>query len=222
MEKQEGLILDIGANNGISSAYFLKIRPQWRIIAFEPNPFHGPSMERFKRKSKNFDYYQTGLSNHSGLMTFYTHTYFGIPLHSSTSTNLERLSGFIEQYPNFIKKRLRVEECTAPVKTLDETNLQPDVIKIDSEGSDFDILQGAQGVLKRCRPYILLENQEERYSDLVHFCEGLNMGIFYYDFQNNRLIRAGNSPTADVNNQRNLVIIPNEKIDDISQSIFIR
>lgn len=210
-----GTILDIGANNGISSAYFHKIRPDWKITAFEPNVLHRNSLERLKKKNKNFEYHLIGLSEKKGEMTFYTPTYFGIPLHCETSTQKQPMEHFRDDYYGFVADKIRYKEHRAPVKTLDELGLHPDVIKIDSEGEDLNILKGGVETLKQCRPFILLEGGPEIYTSLDEFCRDLAMEVFFFDIKQNVLIQSEKSLTKDENHGRNLVVIPHEKLDKI-------
>lgn len=213
MTAKAGTILDVGANVGISSAYFRKIRPDWKIIAFEPNALHQKALERFRKKNNNFDYHLIGLSDKSGIKTFYTPTYFGIPLHCETSSTLKSLDDFGHYY-KFVVNRIKFSECSVQVKRIDDFDLNPDVIKIDSEGDDLAILRGALGTIKRCRPYILLEGEEESYSELIEFCERFDMGVYKYDYLNNRLIQSEIFPTRNENDHRNLVVIPFEKVSE--------
>ena len=105
---------------------------------------------------------------------------------------------------------------------MDELNLQPDVIKVDSEGDDFRILKGARETLKRCRPFILLENQEENYLDFVRFVNALRMEVFFYDYQKDMLFQSQESPTMDKNYQRNIVVIPQERIEEVKARMAAR
>ncbi len=50
----------------------------------------------------------------------------------------------------------RVVEHRVPVRTLDSFKLEPSLIKIDTEGDEFPVLQGAVETLKR-RPRVLVE-----------------------------------------------------------------
>lgn len=213
--------MDIGANNGISSAYFHNLRPQWKIIAFEPNILHQKFLARLKKNFRNFDYHLIGLSNRNETVIFYTPTYCGVSLHSETSSSMKPMTHFRSHYFGFVVNRIKFQEKEVPVKTLDEMSLQPDVIKIDSEGNDLKILKGAKETIKRCRPFILFENQEDEYLNFVNFFNELNMKIFLYDYERNILIQSKQSSTIDKNNQRNLIVIPEENLKDINLEISV-
>src|SRR5262249_36840487 len=51
-----GLLLDVGANNGISSLGFRKVGIPYKILAIEANGYHEPSLRRIKRRINQFDY----------------------------------------------------------------------------------------------------------------------------------------------------------------------
>lgn len=44
-----------------------------------------------------------------------------------------------------------------PVRSVDSMGLEPDVVKIDAEGAEVEILDGAAETIRRCRPAILAE-----------------------------------------------------------------
>jgi Methyltransferase FkbM domain len=56
-----------------------------------------------------------------------------------------------------------------PVVTIDSLNLTAcDLIKIDCDGPELAILQGAEATIARCRPVIYCENDKpEKYPDLM-------------------------------------------------------
>ena len=45
--------------------------------------------------------------------------------------------------------------------TIDQLQLQPDLIKVDCEGSDLKVLLGAENTVRRTRPWLLLEMKQE-------------------------------------------------------------
>lgn len=55
-------------------------------------------------------------------------------------------------------------------KTLDELNLEPDILKIHTEGSEFEILQGGYLTISRYRPVIMYT--------IYHTRDGLTRSIF--------------------------------------------
>ena len=49
------------------------------------------------------------------------------------------------------------------IRTLDSFNLkQVDYIKVDAEGYEYNIVQGAKETIQRCRPFVHLEMKSKR------------------------------------------------------------
>lgn len=57
---------------------------------------------------------------------------------------------------SYLKGEREIEESVR-LRTLDSLNLNPDLIKIDVEGSQRSVLAGAIETLKRCKPVIIIE-----------------------------------------------------------------
>jgi FkbM family methyltransferase len=138
-----GTAIDVGANQGFF-AYALS-RVADRVIAFEPNPDYA----RFARwmLRGRAAVHEVAISDTPGRSTFYVPlSDEGMALHFAG--NLKRTHG------QFTKMRTYDVE----VRTLDSFDLH-DVrfIKVDVEGSEREVLDGARATIARERPTILLE-----------------------------------------------------------------
>jgi hypothetical protein len=72
--------------------------------------------------------------------------------------------------------RMRTE-LRVPVRTLDSFNLKPSLVKIDTEGDEFPVLQGGVETLKR-RPRVLVETHSpESLSNTRDYLETLGYSI---------------------------------------------
>jgi FkbM family methyltransferase len=68
-----------------------------------------------------------------------------------------------------------IDEVMVPMRALDSL-IRPhevDVIKIDVEGAELGVLQGAEGLLKNCRPIIMFESGPAHDDGLEYSKEGL-------------------------------------------------
>jgi FkbM family methyltransferase len=143
------VMLDIGANIGLMTLNVAAQVNPLQVYAFEPGPkqysyleknIHGNSLQ------DRVTIFNVALSASKGIIDFHMHT----DQHSSGDGILD--TG-------------RAGESVViqvPSLTLDqwwEEHNQPhvNVIKIDTEGAELMILQKAVGLLKKCRPYILVE-----------------------------------------------------------------
>ena len=218
--KENGLILDAGANNGISSVYFRHVMPKWNILAIEPNPIHKKDLNRLKKNNNLFDFIPIALSNKNGTMTLYTQTWLGFPLHTAASLKTENFN-YSESFPSFLRNHLKIKNDLIKVTTIDDLNIAPDIIKIDCEGMDLHVLNGSKRTILESRPYSLFENNEADYDDIIKLSHLLGMEVYFYDHNKNDLSLYKKGITTNSNDHRNLVMIPSEKLDYIKSKINV-
>lgn len=134
--------VDIGANRGLYSYALSRIAG--RVEAFEPNP----TIAAFARKKlgRNVSVHEVALSDREDTATFY------LP----RKPNGERLH-LLGNLGNF-HRTAHVDQIEVKVATLDSFQFT-DVgfIKIDVEGSEFEVLTGARETIMRDRPNLLIE-----------------------------------------------------------------
>jgi FkbM family methyltransferase len=138
-----GTAVDVGANQGFF-AYALS-RVADRVVAFEPNPDYA----RFARwmLRGRAEVHEAALSDHAGRATFH------VPL-SDEGMVLHFAGNLKNTHAQFRNQQ------TYPVelRTLDSYG-PADVrfIKVDVEGSEREVLDGAKATIARDRPVMLLE-----------------------------------------------------------------
>lgn len=181
-KENQGVFLDIGANNGISSRSFHKIRPNMEIVAIEANPMHERALRAVGKKISHFTYHIMGAGNSNTRLTFYTPKYRGLPLHANTSTNrdyIEKALGRI--LSESAREHIEYTAHEIDVRPLDELGLEPSIIKIDTEGFDLVVLEGLTKTLTNHRPVIMFEFNPELGTGLGAFFDKLSYTLFLYD-----------------------------------------
>jgi FkbM family methyltransferase len=123
------IVLDIGANIGIASNYLSRRFPQARIFAFEPVPGNFALLAKNVESLGNVRPFQKALGAKDGSFEM---------LHSDSNQNMGGYS-FHEAGSN-AEKRIRVEVREARSMMREIGVESADVIKIDTEGSEYDIL----------------------------------------------------------------------------------
>jgi FkbM family methyltransferase len=125
------LIVDAGANIGISALYFKHLFPSSRIICFEPDPKTYELLKENCRGNKltNVDLHQVALSSQSGEAPFYSdasaNNYVGMSLN-------KRLQG--KGYP--------LKTATIQTEKLSSFIIEKtDLLKLDIEGSELFVLK---------------------------------------------------------------------------------
>ncbi len=143
--KNFDLAVDIGAHVGTWSLFLAtKFKT---VIAYEPDPINYKFlMENISNSGlKNIFAYQTAVGCYSGYV-------------------------YIDSGPRNSGQKHIVEYETdnfAVIDCIDDSNLEPDYIKIDVEGYELNVLKGAERTIKQSKPVICLEKNglaESRYN----------------------------------------------------------
>ena len=136
--------VDVGCHKGEILDIIIKLAPKGKHFAFEPIP---NLYELLKQKySTRVSIYPFALASHDGLTTFQ----------------------FVKNAPAYsgIKKRKydidnpEIEEIKVKLKKLDDvipSDIDIDFIKIDVEGAELGVLQGAKNILLKNKPLIIFE-----------------------------------------------------------------
>lgn len=152
-------ILDIGANRGHSSRAFLKLLPDWNVIAFEANSLHQKKLERIRLQNTSRFSYRIGAITDSakGNLTLFTPFYGQIAMHSASAlSRAEALEGVMSAFPDQAGK-FTVRETSTSTLNIDSLGLDMSFVKVDIQGEELHALQGMSDTINRCMPVILVE-----------------------------------------------------------------
>ncbi len=172
-EARGELALDIGSNIGYSTLSFCKNMK--KVIAFEPDDRSRKilkkniKLNKFESKTKIYDY---AVSDRIGEKTFYLSKH-------------PNLSAFNKNKKYWTKKK------KVKIVTVDSLDVVPNFIKMDLEGHEIEVINGAMGSLKKtnfCR--ILLEVHPQFYSKKRNFVDILR-NLIKIGFKIKYLISAG-------------------------------
>ena len=131
-----GIAVDCGAYIGDHTvAYKRRIGPAGRVLAFEPNP---TAYECLIRNCPDVEAHRMGLGAQPGTlaMTIVDGNYGASRITGDGSQRVE-----ISTLDSFVLPRL-------------------DVMKVDAEGFELQVLEGAKETIARCRPVLALEVQK--------------------------------------------------------------
>ncbi len=167
-EDRPQLFLDIGANVGMSALSFFTLKPNSQVISFEPNPINYPYLDRLSNKFENFQYMKVGLGDKPGVIDFYYPVYNGREMTALGSYDYQKAQSWLNEDTIYFfdADKLKVKKITVNVKTLDSFQLQPEFIKIDVEGFEYQVLLGSKETIKNNRPILLIEGVAKE--DRIH------------------------------------------------------
>lgn len=146
------LAIDIGANDGTSIRMIQRFQKTTRIVAFDP-------ITRPRFNLKNVDFKEFALGNKQERFSLFTPIVRGRTLTQYSSFHLKKLRQQIEYDLGLNSNEYGIIEKTVDSHTLDSLSLNPFFIKVDVEGAERAVLEGAMKTLVKCLPVILIEIQ---------------------------------------------------------------
>lgn len=156
-EANETLYIDIGANNGLTSIPVAVLG--YETIAFEPNPYALTQLTHNLTLNSpiKFCLFPFALGNSSKNMS-YIQLYSPPGNMGATSVNRDWSPGLIENKSVFapiISLDQAIASVFTPEKVASFRNI---LIKMDAEGFEDEVIEGASDLMVSCRPIILFEN----------------------------------------------------------------
>jgi FkbM family methyltransferase len=152
----DGVAFEVGANIGSHALIMSRsVGSQGQVFAFEPYPkvFQKLVKNIHNNRINNIHVFPHALSNCRDRMNLFF---------SEDQFSTEEMNSSL--YPDGrLTRQVEVE-----VKTLDEVFQEQglerlDLIKIDTEGNEYKVLQGAQHTIKTHRPYVIFEYGESNW-----------------------------------------------------------
>jgi FkbM family methyltransferase len=163
--------LDIGADMGLYSYSMSKYSK--KVHSFEPISEKYLKTSHLMRKKQNVIFHNYAISNFNGTSEI------RIPLNDSGRSTLSKYNKLDNLDKNNVVKR------EVSVKTLDSFNFMGiGFIKIDVEGYELEVLQGAKEILKKSKPNLLIEIEERHRKNsiksVIQFLNKYDYKCFFY------------------------------------------
>jgi len=152
LTRTPGLFLDVGSNLGLMSLFVLSKLPHQKIFAFEPGPTQRRLLTETVSRNNLDDRVEIigrAIGASSGRQTFFVHR----------SADVAK-DGLVDTGRSDIAERIEVE-----VETLDRWwaaagKPEVSVIKVDTEGAEKLVFDGAREMITATRPAIYFEMEE--------------------------------------------------------------
>jgi len=183
--------LDVGAHRGESALAMLMRAPRSRVTSFEPNPQAAPALAWIRRRfAPRYDYRLAALGSRPGRVTLHVPASGRIRHPASASLNAAEFD------QTHVRDRLRDEaggrdfdrciERRVDLQRIDDLGRSWDVIKIDVEGSEAAVLEGAKRTLAEHAPLLIIEfNHDGAFRPLL---ESFGYAFFRFDAGRRRLL----------------------------------
>lgn len=175
--RENELILDIGANGGQSAVALSFIRPQARILSYEPIATLWPELERVRMiLGDRFDFRKYALGEKRGRFTLYIPVSGRLPITTRASTSEKAAIKNCDELESAVGLPTKVEHLLVEVRQGDTEELRPSAIKIDVEGAEYKVIQGLQQTIMESRPVVILEKSDS-FEDCARFFRAIEYEI---------------------------------------------
>jgi FkbM family methyltransferase len=206
-------VLDIGAHHGLYTLLASKrVGPSGRVIAFEPSPRERTRLMRHLRinRCNNVDVEPFALSDRAGEASLFLVEGEHDWCNSLRAPNIDERTSTL---------RVELRRLDDVLQMLGEPRV--DFIKLDVEGGELSMLQGARQLLKSDRrPVILAEVQDVRTApwgyparEIVRFLADANYAWFALADDGSLESISSDLPCYD----GNLVALPHERFDELKE-----
>jgi FkbM family methyltransferase len=149
--KKFNTVIDVGGNVGLHTVRFAQKFKH--VHSFEPVT---SNFECLKENCKSF----TNIILHNyGLGSCNEGTVISLPVSSNNCGNYS-IVDFQSNSDELIKEEIQIIK-------LDDLQLDVDLIKIDTQGFEFPVLQGAINTIVRCKPVIILEIEVKKQFNIL-------------------------------------------------------
>ncbi|MFD2719379.1 FkbM family methyltransferase [Hymenobacter monticola] len=139
--------VDVGCHKGEVLELMLRYAPQGQHYGFEPIPDLFKNLEINFANRPNCHFYQLGLSNAPGETSF------------NYVVSNPAYSGFVKRkYDRAHEEDTLITVRKERLDTVLPAGTRVDLIKIDVEGAELEVLQGATGIIAASRPVIVFEH----------------------------------------------------------------
>ena len=163
--RNEGSFIDVGAHTGLYTLAAIKANSENNVICFEPyfmNLSRLITNLRLNGVFKNISTNLGAISNFDGKSKFYITT--------------ER--SYMGQGGKIGKKGIDTNVYKLDTLYFKKLEKKLQAIKIDTEGEDFNVLLGAEKLIKEHKPKIIIEVREENKIDIGNFLKSNSYKIY--------------------------------------------
>ena len=181
--RNEGIFIDVGSHTGLYPITCLKANQRNNIVCFEPHFMNLSRMImnlRLNGFTKNIMPVLGAVSNFNGKSKF----------------NIDSDISYMGQGGKIgkIGNSINVYKLDTFFSENFNTNKKIKAIKIDAEGEDLNVLLGAENLIKKHKPKIIIEVREENKIEIINFLKSNSYKIFNlnktnddFDFEKNKI-----------------------------------
>jgi len=175
--------IDVGGNRGQSITAIKGVLPYARVVSFEPNPIAYSCLQKIAKRLPGVTTHNLAIGASNCETAMFIPYCRGVVFDQLASTQLPDPTPLAQTLRNYgfsfaSNTDLTFERIAVQVKKLDCFRLAPDFIKIDVEGSELEVLKGAERTLQENKPTLLIERGARK--DIESFLSALKYRRYVY------------------------------------------
>lgn len=141
--RPDSCVVDVGAHRGGFVRAALELAPRGRHRAFEPIP---ELAARLRARFPGVEVHELALSDRAGEVPFHC----VVPVLGLSGLRRTALVPAGAEVRLLTVRTARLDDVLPP-------GARVDILKVDVEGAELEVLRGARGLLRRCRPHVIFE-----------------------------------------------------------------
>ncbi len=158
--------IDIGVFKGSKIDCIVNINPYARVIGIEAFKDYYDNLKKKYQSNKNIKLLNYAISNKNNITSFY---------YNDKKIDKEAFS----LKKNYKLNKIQKTKCKTLNKILN--NKTASIVKIDTEGSEYDILKSSKKIIIKNKPAIFVETTEKTFKNIVKFFKKYNYNAFVYE-----------------------------------------
>lgn len=160
MEDKDSVFIDIGANLGQYIFMAERIIPKANIHAFEPHPYLN---QRLRKIFKGIHVHPFAVSRESGQAKFKIPFFDTKEIHTRGTLKTDYIDNSETTYKLIDVEIVKLDEM---VRKLNPHKIS--MIKIDVEGAEMDVIEGAWDVIRNYSPVLIIEIEQRHHTSSIH------------------------------------------------------
>ena len=161
---RDGLFCDVGASIGQSALSFRIFNPTAPVFSLEPLAVHEGDLAFVARVARPMRFRIAGAAEHPGRARIHIPAVGGLELTAEASLSRQSAEEVLERLrasPAHERAGLEIHETDVELVRIDDLGLRPAIIKVDVEGGETGVIEGARETIAAHRPVLMVERSAE-------------------------------------------------------------
>jgi len=198
------IILDIGAHKGESIVNFLKENKNCKIFSYEPNIYVFKKLKKKFAQNKKVKLFNIAISKKKIDFLYIPKVYF-FTLSLWASFNKKYLIDRWENFTSISINKIKIIKIKLNSIQMDTIKIKPNLLKIDTEGAEFEVINSGKKLIKKYKPIIILEFNKYSFNKAKKILSSYNYRAYKFDGSTKILYNISNKDIVTALHSKNSV-----------------